>query len=49
MFGGPEKDHDNCKHGLFLGGIRTGDFGMQVGNFGACIKLLHEVKNSLLL
>jgi len=49
MFGEPEKDHGNCKHGRFVGGIRAGDFGVQVGSVSACIKLLHEVRNSLLL
>ena len=49
MCGGPGKDHDNYKHGLFVGGIRADDFRMQVRSVSACIKLLHEVKNSLLL
>jgi len=49
MFGGPEKEHDNCKDGRFVAGIRTDDFGMQVGSVSACVKLLHKVRNSLLL
>jgi hypothetical protein len=29
-------------------GIRFGDFGMQVVSVSACVKLLREVRNSLL-
>ena len=49
MFGGSEKDYEKCKEGLFVAGIRTDDFGMQVGSVSACVKVLHEVRNSLLL
>jgi hypothetical protein len=48
MSGGTVEDHDNCQYGRLGGGIRNGDFGMQVGSVGACVKLLCEVKNSLL-
>jgi len=31
-----------------VAGIRTSDFGMSVGSVSACVRLLLEVKNSLL-
>lgn len=42
------EDHDNCQDGQLGGGIRNGDFRMQVGSVSACVKLLREVRNSLL-
>ena len=48
MFGGTAEDHDNCHYVRLGGGILNGGFGMQVGSFGACVKLLREVRISLL-
>ena len=40
--------HDNCYYVRFGGGILNRAFGMEVGSVGACVKLLREVRNSLL-
>jgi len=48
MFGGTVEEHDNCHYVRLGGGILNGDFEMQLGSFGACVKLLREVRNSLL-
>jgi len=42
------EDHDNCHYFRLGGKILNGDFGIQVGSVGACVKLLREVRNSLL-
>jgi hypothetical protein len=42
------EDHDNCHYIRLGGGILNGGVGMQVGSVGACVKLLREVRNSLL-
>jgi len=44
------EDHEHCQGGLLAHGIRTGDFGMQVGgvSVSACVILPSEVRNSLL-
>ena len=48
MSGRTVEDHDNCQYGWLGDEILNGDFGMQVGSVGACVKLLCEVRNSLL-
>jgi hypothetical protein len=42
------EDHGHCQNGRFGVGIQTGVFGMQVVSVIACVKLLREVRNSLL-
>ena len=42
------EEHDNCHYVRFVGGNLNGGFGMQVGSVVACVKLLREVRNSLL-
>ena len=48
MSGGTLEDHDNCHYVRLGGGILNSIFGMQVRSVGACVKLLREVRNSLL-
>ena len=48
MFEGTREEHENFQDGRFGCGIRTDDFGMQVGGVSACAKLLCEIRNSLL-
>jgi hypothetical protein len=48
MSGRTVENHDNCQYGQLGGGILNGDFGMEVGSVSACVKLLCEVRNSLL-
>ena len=48
MFGGTREEQENFQDGRFGCGIRTDDFGMQVGGVSACAKLLCEIRNSLL-
>ena len=48
MSGGTVEDHDNCHYVRLGGGILNGGFGMQVRSVGACVKLLREVRISLL-
>ena len=48
MFGGTGEEHENFQDVRFGCGIRTGDFGVQVGGVSACAKLLREIRNSFL-
>jgi hypothetical protein len=48
IFGGTGEDHENFQNGRLGCGIRTYDFGMQVGGVSACAKLLCEIRSSLL-
>jgi len=48
MSGGPGKVHANCQDDCFGGGIRNGDFRMEVESASACGRLLWKVRKSLL-
>jgi len=48
MSGRTVEYHDNCQYGRLGDGILNGDFGMQLGSVSAYVKLLCEVRNSLL-